>query len=175
MMETISAGAELAFTVADKLGAPFLARGRRRALVRLVYFEACANLERFAILREGALADMDSGDPALRWLVDSLRTDAMRAVLLGDADSFRALDEAHGGFDSLDEEGDRDYRPANLHQALKYLVVKSEFLRWALSAPESASLAEPKFGLRLSRLRATFVAVISCLREAPELRRFSKR
>lgn len=169
---TVKDSVELAFSVADRLSAPIIARRRRRSLVRLLYFECCRNLDLFGAFADGKLEALKASSPAAAWIAGNLRTEAASALLLGDANEFKAIAMAGGAFAAAD---DRELAPANLYQALKYLAVKAETLKAVLAAPKDKSLHEVKAGLRLARIRSVLRAVLECLHDLPEISKFGYR
>jgi hypothetical protein len=173
VFDTVKDSVELAFSVADRLSAPILARRRRRSLVRLLYFEACRNLDLFGAFAEGKLETLKASSPAAAWLAGNLKTDAMRALLLGDSNEFKTIAMAGRSFPQA--EGERELAPANLYQALKYLTVKAETLKAVLAAPKDRSLRLVNAGLRLTRIRSVLRDLLECLHDLPEIKEFGYR
>lgn len=173
MVETLSTAVELTSKLVELASSPFRRRAARAALRRLAYLELATNLELFSAIGDHeTVRALKADSPASRWLIANLQTRQLEAILLGDADAFGAVtgfDDKNTTIGDEDEYGRKptsSYMPEKPVQVLRYLVVKTAFLR-AWLEPESGhpdGAREVDVGLRLQRILDLSIALAKAIR-----------
>lgn len=151
--------------IAGKIESWKAIKAETSSVIRLLYLEACKNLELLAVMIDTRDRDIKWNDPRMKFFIDNFETAIMEMVLFGNEkeDVYKKLSSRgriENNPDIVGIKGKRIQKYENVLQAIRFIYIKIDLLRKLLKeSGENDFLKKVKVVERMKNIETRLVLV----------------